>query len=78
MRHPDLMPVLSRTEFTDVEATRRTDIPHQRTHCAPPEPIMEKIRGPKLVILWAVLIALSWAVVLGLGYGLYSIVRELL
>jgi len=36
-----------------------------------PKPAVKKIRGPKLVLLWAALIALSWVVVIGAGYGLY-------
>lgn len=31
------------------------------------------MRGPKLVALWAVLIALSWGVVIGIGYGLWRL-----
>ncbi len=39
---------------------------------------MKKMRGLKLVLVWAALIALSWVVVLGVGYGLYSIVHAAL
>lgn len=55
----------------------RTRIPQ----CAPvrawPEPVIEPMRGPKLVIVWVSLIALSWAIVLALGYGLYHAVAWL-
>ncbi|HYH23052.1 MAG TPA: hypothetical protein VD995_30945 [Azospirillum sp.] len=44
-------------------------------HAGPrPEPVVERMRGPGLVLLWGALIAGSWALVLGLGYGAWSLI----
>lgn len=44
-------------------------------HASPrPEPREERLRGPGLVLLWGVLIAGSWALVAGLGYGAYRLI----
>jgi len=74
--HP--IPVLTRNKRTEAEAvdhTRRRQ--HPMTGGNLPEPRVEKMRGPKLVALWAALIALSWGVVIGVGYGLWSVVGAL-
>lgn len=34
----------------------------------------ERIRGPRLVLLWGALITGSWALFGGIGYGLYCVV----
>ncbi|HYD66945.1 hypothetical protein [Azospirillum sp.] len=44
-------------------------------HAGPrPEPREERLRGPGLVLLWGVLIAGSWALVAGLGYGAWRLI----
>lgn len=74
--HP--MPVLTRDERTEAEAVDRAPRrEHPVTGGNLPEPRVEKMRGPKLVALWAALIALSWGVVVGVGYGLWSAVSRL-
>ncbi len=73
------MPVLTRNERTEagvVDRTRRHE--HPMTGGNLPEPRVEKMRGPKLVALWAVLIALSWGVVVGIGYGLWTLATALI
>ena len=72
------MPVLTRNKRTEAEAvdrTRRRE--HPMTEGSLPEPRVEKMRGPKLVALWAVLIALSWGAVIGIGYGLWALASAL-
>ncbi|HEY0838173.1 MAG TPA: hypothetical protein VGE72_29965 [Azospirillum sp.] len=39
-----------------------------------PEPVVERMRGPGLVLLWVALIAGSWAVVAALGYAVYGLI----
>jgi hypothetical protein len=43
-----------------------------------PEPHVQKMRGPKLVLLWLVLMAGAWLLLGGIGYGLYVAGRSLL
>lgn len=43
-----------------------------------PEPAVEKLRGPKLIVLWLALIAGAWAVAAGAVYGLYALVSPFL
>ena len=74
--HP--MPVLTRNELTEAEAidhsARRK---HPMTGGNLPEPRVEKMRGPKLVALWAALIALSWGLFIGIGYGIWRLMSAL-
>lgn len=44
---------------------------HGATAC--PEPAVDRVRGPRLVLIWIALAAGSWAIVGGVGYGLYSL-----
>ncbi|GAA4251820.1 hypothetical protein GCM10022293_24210 [Azospirillum formosense] len=43
-----------------------------------PAPQVEKIRGARLLAVWAGLAAGAWAVAVGAGYGLYVIVQSVL
>lgn len=43
-----------------------------------PEPVVEKIRGPKLIALWIALAAGAWCVTAGVGYGVYVVVQTIL
>ncbi|WP_237903312.1 hypothetical protein [Azospirillum brasilense] len=43
-----------------------------------PAPQVEKIRGARLLVVWAGLAAGAWAVAVGAGYGLYIIVQFVL
>lgn len=43
-----------------------------------PEPAVEKLRGPKLILVWLALIAGAWAVAAGAVYGLYALVGPFL
>ncbi|MFC5359727.1 hypothetical protein [Azospirillum himalayense] len=43
-----------------------------------PAPQVEKIRGARLLVVWAGLAAGAWAVAVGAGYGLYVIVQSVL
>ena len=72
--HPT--PVLTRDKPTEAE---RLDRPARPEHLVItlPDLGVEKMRGPKLVALWAVLIALSWAVAAGVGYAVYQAVSAL-
>ena len=55
-----------------------SDAPFAETdplHAGPrPERREERLRGPGLVLLWGALIAGSWALVAGLGYGAYRLI----
>ncbi|WP_448189380.1 hypothetical protein [Azospirillum sp. sgz301742] len=77
--HP--MPVLSRNERTEAETVDRAVRSQHPVVITLPdpasEPAVEKMRGPKLVALWAALIALSWAVAIGIGYTVYRAVSVL-
>jgi len=77
MAHSSPMPVLTRDKRTEGEPIDRVK---RRGHAGAgetPETVVEKMRGPKLVALWAALIALSWAVAGGIGYGAYRLVASL-
>jgi hypothetical protein len=78
MAQPHPFPVLARNERTEAAAVDRT-LRHEHPVAGRnlPEPGMETMRGPKLVALWTVLIALSWGVVIGLGYGLWRLAGAL-
>jgi len=79
MAHLPPMPVLTRNERTEAGAVDRTRWhQHPMTGGSLPEPRVEKMRGPKLVALWAALIALSWGVVVGIGYGLWKLATVLI
>lgn len=69
--------VLSRDKRTETEMVDRTARFEHPIVITLPEPRVEKMRGPKLVALWAGLIALSWAVAGGIGYGVYRAVSVL-
>ncbi|WP_149163353.1 hypothetical protein [Azospirillum brasilense] len=43
-----------------------------------PAPHVEKIRGARLLAVWAGLAAGAWVVAVGAGYGLYVIVQSVL
>ncbi|WP_448203368.1 hypothetical protein [Azospirillum sp. sgz302134] len=43
-----------------------------------PEPHVEKIRGPKLLAIWAGLAAGAWGVVAGVGYGAYVVWQSII
>lgn len=43
-----------------------------------PDPVVEKMRGPKLIVLWLALIAGAWAVAGAAIYGLYTLVGPFL
>ena len=73
--HP--MPLLSRNERTEAETVDRPVRSEHLVIVPLPEPGVEKMRGPKLVAVWAVLIALSWAVAGGVGYGVYRALSAL-
>ena len=78
MAQPHPMSVMMRNQRTEAEAIDRTvRREHPMTGGNLPGPGVEKMRGPKLVALWAALIALSWSVVIGLGYGMWSAVSGL-
>ena len=77
--HP--LPTLTREKRTKAETVDRAPA---RQHPMPDpvagamgEPDVEKMRGPKLVALWIALIALSWAVAGGIGYGAYTLISGL-
>lgn len=40
---------------------------------ASPEPVVERMRGAKLVLVWTALALASWVVVGGAGYGLFAL-----
>jgi hypothetical protein len=71
------MPVLSRDERTQAETVDRPTRPEHPVVLTLHEPWVEKMRGPKLVALWAALITLSWAVAGGIGYAVYRAVSVL-
>lgn len=54
------------------------DRSRERIGRALPEPVVEKLRGPKLIVLWLALIAGAWAVAAGAVYGLYALVSPFL
>lgn len=66
-----------RTEGETVDRAPRRQHPGFDFIAALGEPYVEKMRGPKLVALWIALIALSWAVAGGVGYGLWRVVSGL-
>ena len=77
MAHSSPVSVLTRDKRTEGETIDRAK---RRGHAGAgetPEPVVEKMRGPKLVALWAALITLSWAVAGGIGYGLWQAVAAL-
>jgi hypothetical protein len=39
-----------------------------------PEPDIEPIRGWKRAVIWAALLAGSWGLMIGIGYGVYGLV----
>ncbi|MBP2310856.1 hypothetical protein [Azospirillum soli] len=43
-----------------------------------PEPVVEKMRGPKLIALWVGLAAGAWGITAGVGYGFYVVVQSVL
>jgi len=43
-----------------------------------PAPHVEKIRGARLLAVWAGLAAGAWVVAVGAGYGLYVVVQSVL
>ncbi|WP_207459385.1 hypothetical protein [Azospirillum sp. SYSU D00513] len=43
-----------------------------------PHPEVVKYSTPVRIVIWVGLMALSWGVVAGVGYGLYSLARSLL
>ena len=78
MAQPHPMPVLTRNERTEAETVDRTERrEHPMTGGCLPEPRVEKMRGPKLVALWAALIALSWGLFIGIGYGIWRLMSAL-
>ncbi len=44
----------------------------------PPHPHVPKMRGLTLVVVWVGLALAAWAIVAGLGYGLYALILALL
>ncbi len=71
------MPVLTRDERTKAETVDRRELREHPMTGPLPEPRVERMRGPKLVALWVLLIALSWAVAGGIGYGIWRVVSGL-